>query len=94
MPSVPPTAMTPVARPGCVRWRRSSGSAARPKVAVVATDEPQIAPKAVQAPITAIRSPPLRRAKTTVAARKSPVEMPDFSAKAPINMKSGITESV
>ncbi len=49
MPSVPPTAMVPVAKPPSYSWRSSSGSAARPKVAVVATEDPQIAPKAVQA---------------------------------------------
>ena len=40
MPSVPPAAIVPVAKPGSTRARRNSGIAARPKVAVVATDEP------------------------------------------------------
>ena len=46
----------------------SSGSAARPKVAVVATEEPQMAPNAVQAQMTAIASPPRMRPANASAA--------------------------
>ncbi len=94
MPSVPPTAIVPVAKPASYLWRSSSGSAARPKVAVVATDDPQIAPKAVQAAITAIASPPRTWPMKAAAARNSALDRPDCSASAPIRMKSGITDSV
>ena len=40
---MPPTAMVPVAKPPSYLWRSSSGSAARPNVAVVATDDPTLA---------------------------------------------------
>ncbi|MCY1227939.1 hypothetical protein D9M72_402300 [compost metagenome] len=94
MPSVPPAAMVPVPSPASTRARRSSGSAARPKVAVVATDDPQIAPKPVQAAITAIGIPPLNRPSLRSATRNMVAAMPDCSASAPIRMKRGMTDSV
>ena len=76
MPSVPPTAIVPVAKPVIVAVAPEFGQAARPKVAVVATDEPQIAPNAVQAPITAMASPPRRWPTNAPAARNSAVGEP------------------
>ena len=63
-------------------------------VAVVATDEPQIAPKAVQAPIAAIATPPRRLPITASAALNRSCDRPARSARAPIRMNSGMTESV
>jgi hypothetical protein len=63
-------------------------------VAVVATEEPQMAPNAVQAQITAIARPPRRRPANASAARNSDVERPERSASAPIRMNSGMTDSV
>ncbi len=94
MPRVPPTAMVPVAKPPSYLWRSSSGNAARPKVAVVATDDPQIAPKAVQATITAMANPPRTCPMKAAAARNSALESPVCSASAPIRMNKGMTERV
>ena len=61
---------------------------------MVATEEPQMAPNAVQAQITAIASPPRMRPANASAARNRLVDMPARSASAPIRMNSGMTESV
>ena len=63
-------------------------------VAVVATDEPQIAPNMVQAPIVAIATPPRRWPTRLLAAANSARLMPDCSASAPMRMNSGITDRV
>jgi hypothetical protein len=63
-------------------------------VAVVATDDPQMAPKPVHAPITDMASPPRKWPTKALAARKRSVARPDLSAKAPIRMNSGITDRV
>jgi hypothetical protein len=63
-------------------------------VAVVATEEPQIAPKPVQAPMTAMAMPPRRWPTNAAAARNRSCDRPDLSAKAPIRMKSGMTDRV
>jgi hypothetical protein len=72
----------------------NSGSVARAKVAVVATDEPQMAPKAVQAPISAMPRPPRRWPIRLAAAVNSLVDSPERSAIAPIRMKRGMTDNV
>jgi hypothetical protein len=61
-------------------------------VAAVATDEPQIAPKAPEASTAAIARPPRKRAITELANSNSDFEMPPCEAKLPIRMKSGITD--
>ena len=94
MPKVPPAAMVPAAKPGSTPARRNSGSAARPKVAVVATEEPQMAPKPVQARITAIGNPPRSLPNPRSATLNKEAAMPERSASAPIRMKRGMTESV
>ena len=44
--------------------------------------------------MTAMASPPRRCPMNTLAAWNSAVDSPERSAKAPIRMKSGITDSV
>ena len=61
-------------------------------VAAVATDEPQIAPKAAQASTALMARPPLNRPMTAAAKRNSALLMPPWVAKCPIRMNSGITE--
>ena len=60
-------------------------------VAAVATDEPQMAPKAALASTAAIAKPPLKRPITAAANSNSAREMPPCVAKLPIKMKSGMT---
>jgi hypothetical protein len=60
-------------------------------VAAVATEEPQIAPKAAQVSTAAIASPPLKRAIAAAATSNSALLMPPWVAKLPIRMNSGIT---
>ncbi len=66
--------------------------AIRVMLAAVATDEPQIAPKAPEAAMEATASPPRRPDRTTRAALKSSADMRDPEATSPIRTKSGITE--
>jgi hypothetical protein len=61
-------------------------------VAAVATEEPQIAPKAAQASTAAIARPPRKRDMTALANSNSDLEMPPCVAKCPIRMNSGITD--
>jgi len=61
-------------------------------VAAVATDEPQMAPKAALAITAAMARPPLKRAMTTLAKSNSALEMPPWVAKLPIRMNSGMTD--
>src|SRR5258708_38420818 len=63
------------------------------KVAAVAIDEPQIAPKAAQAPMVALASAPRMPENTAFDASNSSRAMLAREATAPIRMKSGITES-
>ena len=61
-------------------------------VAAVATEEPQIAPKAAAAITAAMARPPRKRAVSTLANSNSALEMPPCVAKLPIRMNSGITD--
>ena len=61
-------------------------------VAAVATDEPQMAPKAALASTAAMAIPPLKRRVIPAAKAKRAREMPPCVAKLPIKIKSGITE--
>ena len=61
-------------------------------IAAVATDEPQIAPKAAEAKTDAIASPPLKPPITAAAKRNSARLMPPCVAKWPIKINSGITD--
>ncbi len=72
--------------------RRISGSATWAIVAVVATDEPLIEPKAAQARIPAIAMPPRKRPSSPLAKSNSALDSPPCMAKAPISMNSGITD--
>jgi hypothetical protein len=60
-------------------------------VAAVATDEPQIAPKAALAATEPIASPPRKRPISAAANSNSAREMPPWVANWPIRMNSGIT---
>ena len=60
-------------------------------VAAVATDEPQMAPKAALASTEAIARPPRKRPITAAAKSNRAFEMPPCVAKLPIRMNSGIT---
>jgi hypothetical protein len=60
-------------------------------VAAVATEEPQIAPKAAQASTEAIARPP-RNGRSTAPRRSNSARlMPPCVAKLPISRNSGIT---
>ncbi len=61
-------------------------------VAAVATDEPQMAPKAALAMTAAIARPPWKRDITALANPNRALEMPPWVAKCPIRMNSGITD--
>ena len=61
-------------------------------VAAVASDEPQIVPKAAQAPTAAIAMPPLWWPSSALAPPNSRADNPDPEATLPINRNSGITE--
>ena len=63
-------------------------------VAAVASDEPQIAPKAAQPPMVATASPPRRCPSQARAARNSARFSPPLVAKSPISRNSGMTDSV
>ena len=61
-------------------------------VAVVATVEPEMAPKAAQARMPAIAMPPLKRPSSELAKSNSAFDKPPLTAKPPISMNSGITD--
>ena len=61
-------------------------------VAAVASEDPQIVPKAAQAPTAAIAMPPLWWPSSALAPRNSRADNPDPEATLPINKNSGITE--
>ena len=61
-------------------------------VAAVATEEPQMAPKAALAITAAMARPPWRRDVTALAKPNRALEMPPCVANCPIRMNSGITE--
>ena len=61
-------------------------------VAVVATEDPEIDPKAAQASIPAMAMPPRKRPSNALAKSNSAFDRPPCMAKAPISMNSGITE--
>ena len=60
-------------------------------VAAVAGPEPQIAPKAAQAPTVAIARPPRREDIQQFAAAKRRPLMPVWNATWPMKTKSGMT---
>ncbi len=74
--------------------RRISGSATFVMVATVASDEPQIAPKAAQPRMVATPSPPRRCPTNARAARNSAADMPPLVASSPISRKNGMTHRV
>ena len=61
-------------------------------VAAVATDEPQIAPKAALAKTAAMAKPPLKPPITLAANWNNDLLMPPCVAKWPIKMNSGMTD--
>ena len=61
-------------------------------VAVVATVEPEIEPKAAQASTPAIAMPPRKRPSSALAKSNSAFDSPPCTANAPISMNSGITD--
>jgi hypothetical protein len=63
----------------------------RDMVAVVATEEPQIAPNPAQPPIVAMASPPLRWPRKALAMRKRSEDRPATVANVPIRRKIAIT---
>ena len=64
------------------------------KVAAVAIDEPQIAPKPAQPAMVAIARPPRKWPMNEFAVRNSSFDMPARVTKFPIRMNSGTTDSV
>ena len=68
------------------------GHATEVMVAAVATDEPQIDPKAAEANTAAMAKPPRKRPITMLAMLNKALEIPPCVAKFPINMNSGITD--
>ena len=60
--------------------------------AAVATDEPQIAPNAPEAPSDATASPPRTPESMTRAARNNSADMREFDATSPIRTNSGMTD--
>lgn len=60
-PSVPPAAIAPVDSPSPYPRRRISGSATRPMVTAVATEEPDTAENAAQPITEAVARPPRKR---------------------------------
>jgi len=63
------------------------------KVAAVAIDEPQIAPKSAHEPMVALASAPRTPAKTPFTASNSSLAMLPRAATAPMRMNSGMTDS-
>jgi hypothetical protein len=72
---------------------RISGRATEVMVAAVATEEPQMAPKAALASTEAIARPPRKRPITAAGEpRTARADSPPWVAKLPIRMNSGITD--
>jgi hypothetical protein len=71
-----------------------SGMATRAMVAVVASDEPQMAPKPAHAAMVESESPPLRWPKKAYAAWYRSRDMPARVTKLPISTNNGTTDSV
>ena len=92
MPRVPAVASVPVARRPEYPWRFISGKATPVMVAAVATDDPQIAPKAAEARTAAIARPPLKRPMMPAVKANSARLMPPWVANCPIRMNSGMTD--
>jgi len=61
-------------------------------VAAVATDEPQMEPKAALANTAAMANPPLKRPMMPAANWNRALLIPPCVAKLPIRMNSGMTE--
>jgi len=61
-------------------------------VAAVATDEPQIEPKAALAKTAAMAKPPLKRPMTLAANWNKALLMPPWVAKWPIKINKGMTD--
>ena len=91
MPSVPPAASAPVARAPEYLARSSSGSATWPIVAAVASEEPQMAPNAAQAPTAAMAMPPRQCPMNALTKRNSERDRPPCVANCPISRNSGMT---
>ena len=66
-PSVPPAAIHPVAKEGAYFRLSISGKATLPKVAAVAGDDPQMAPKKPHPPMVDRANPPRRCPKNVYA---------------------------
>ena len=63
-------------------------------VAAVASEDPQIAPKAAQPPMVASREPAAPMPQPGARARNSARFSPPLVAKSPISRNSGMTDSV
>ena len=67
--------------------------ATRAIVPAVASEEPQMAPKAPQPPTAAMATPPRRWPRKTFAAENNERLSPDREANSPMSRNMGITEN-
>ena len=61
-------------------------------VATIATEEPEIAPRAAQAPTVAVASVPRRPLNMMLIERNSSRAMPEWAAITPISTNNGTTD--
>jgi hypothetical protein len=94
IPSVPPAAMMPAAKPGEYPRLRISGMPAVPIAEHVAGLEPAIAANSAQVNTFAIPSPPGMRCSHACIARYRSRPASDRPIAAPLRMNSGIDSNV
>src|SRR5690606_22372453 len=93
IPKVPPAANVPADSARAYPAFSSSGSATWAIVAVVAMEDPQIAPKLAQAPIDAMPTPPRRCPTNASAALNKACDNPPTEANWPISKNKGMMDS-
>src|SRR6266581_8930287 len=94
IPSVPPAAMIPAAKPGEYPRLRISGIPAEPIAEQVAGEEPAMAANSAQAKTLATPSPPGTRCSQACSAEYKSWPARDRPIAAPFRMNSGIDNSV
>src|SRR5258707_7440919 len=90
MPSVPPAAMMPAAKPPEYPRLRISGMPAEPIAEQVAGDDPAIAANHAQANTVATPSPPGTRCSHACSAEYKSCHAPDLPIAAALKMNNGI----
>ena len=93
IPSVPPAAIEPAAKPSSYPNLRMEGMATLDIVAAVARDEPHTALKPPQATTVAMASPPLRCPRNAFDAVYNSSDNRALVTKFPIRINKGTTES-